>query len=368
MFLLLWYIFISSAAILFLYNVICAISIANYKSSNKLKNKEGVSVVVCARNEYQNLKKIIPAILKQNHEKFELIIVDDQSTDESYAYLKELSMMTINFKLVRIDETPIHLNEKKYAIILGIKAAENDIILLTDADCETTSDDWISTMTAPFADPKIKLSIGFSPYKKTKGFLNAFIRYETWLTAISYFVFSRLGRPYMGVGRNLAYRKSFFLELDGFKGFQNVLGGDDDLFVNKYANKGNTAVVLQHNGITFSNPKELWKDFFIQKTRHLSVGKLYRFKDRFVLGVLFLTKLIFWLTFTPVILADIQPILTIMGFILVMVSFLTTYILFRNKLKDLKGAWLFPVLDILYLFYYIIVGLKVKFTKKVKWN
>ncbi len=367
MLLLLWYIFIASASLLTLYNVISLIATSSAKTQGE-NREEGVSVIICARNEYENLKKIIPNILNQKHPKFELIVVDDKSADDSYAYLKELSMMTINFKLVRIDETPLHINDKKYALLLGIRAAENDIILLTDADCTPASEHWISRMTAPFANKSIKISMGFSPYTKTKGLLNSFIRYETWLTAISYLTFTGFGRPYMAVGRNLAYRKSFFLELDGFKGFQNVVGGDDDLFVNKYANKSNSALVLDNEAITLSTPKSTWKELLIQKTRHLSVGKLYRFKDRLVLGILFLTKLLFWLTLAPVILADIKPIPTILGFMLAMVSFLTTYVLFRNKIKDLKGAWLFPVLDIIYLFYYIIVGLKVRFTKKVKWS
>ena len=367
MLLLLWYIFIGTSAILFIYNTISSIVIMTYRPLSD-ENTEGVSVIVCARNEHKYLTRLIPKILSQEHKKFELIVVDDRSSDESYAFLKELSMMTINVKLVRIDETPLHINEKKYAILLGIRAAENDIVLLTDADCLPTTGNWISRMTAPFSNPNVKISLGFSPYEYKRGLLNALIRYETFLTALTYFTFTRLGRPYMGVGRNLAYRKSFFLELDGFKGFQNILGGDDDLFVNKYANKQNTAIVLHHEAVTFSNPKETWKDFITQKTRHLSVGKYYHFKDRLILGLILLTKMLFWLSLPAVILAEIKPILSILGFILVMVSFLTVYLPFRKKIKDLKGAWIFPVLDVIYLFYYILVGLKVRFTKKVKWS
>jgi len=325
-------------------------------------------VVICAFNECENLKTLIPLLLNQKYPNFEIIVVDDRSDDDSFYYLKKLSDEEEKVKHVRIDETPRHINEKKFAVFLGVKAANHDIVLLTDADCIPSSENWISKMSQPFSSQKTQIVLGFSPYHKTKGFLGGFIKYETYLTAISYFTFAILGRPYMGVGRNLAYRKSFFLEKEGFKGYQNVLGGDDDLFVNKNAKRGNTAVVLDREAKTGSKPKTSWGKYFVQKTRHLAVGKYYKFMDRFYLGILFLAKLLFWLTVIPAIVADFKPIWVYAGLGSVLVSFLISYIAFRVKTKDIKGAWNFILLDIVYLIYYLSVGLKVRFTKKVKWS
>jgi len=364
---IIWYIFLASAAILLIYNLVSLLSILFY--NKKFKNhSQGVSVVICAINELENLKELIPQLLQQTYKNFELIIVDDRSDDDTYYYLKTLADENEKIKHVRIDSTPDHINEKKYAIFLGVKASTNDIVLLTDSDCRPASTQWIAKMTQPFSQKNTKIVLGFSPYEKTKGLLGNYIIFETFLTAISYFTFAMLGRPYMGVGRNMAYRKSFFLENEGFKGFQKVLGGDDDLFVNKNAKKDNTAVVLDSEAKTVSKPKNSWDRYFVQKTRHLSVGKYYKKGDRFLLGVLFISKLLFWLTFIPVIVAEFKPIWTLSGFIGVLVLFLTSYIVFRKKLKDSKGAWNIILLDIIHIFYYLSVGLKVKFTKKVKWS
>src|SRR5690606_33778770 len=122
---------------------------------------------------------------------------------------------------------------KKYGLTLGIKAASHEWILLTDADCRPNSRRWIRSMSRYF-DEDTQFVLGFSPYRATAGLLNLFIRFETMLTAIQYFSFGWLGNPYMGVGRNLAYRKSKFLEEKGFNNFLHVTGGDDDLFVNQH--------------------------------------------------------------------------------------------------------------------------------------
>lgn len=350
-----------------LYNLFVLFCILFYRNKYK-KHTQGVSIVVSACNEYDNLKSLIPQLLNQKYKNYEIIIVDDRSDDMSYYYLKKLSDEEEKIKHVRIDETPRHINEKKYALFLGVKGAKNDIILLTDADCAPASENWVEKMTRPFSNKKVNVVLGFSPYKNVKGFLNSFIKYETYLTAMSYFTFSLLGNPYMGVGRNLAYRKSFFMDNEGFKGFQDVLGGDDDLFVNKNAKNGNTAVVLDGEAKTLSAAKTNWQRFIIQKTRHLSVGKHYKFGDRFFLGILYVTKLLFWLTFIPVIMAEYKPIWVISVFIGVLVLFLISYIAFRVRLKDTKKAWNFILLDIIYIFYYLSVGLKARFTKKIKWS
>ncbi len=367
MLLITWYVFLACAAVLCIYHLSGFLfTVFQKKTSDGYTGP--VSVVVCAHFELENLKTLIPKLLNQNYPDYEVIIVDDRSTDESYWYIKDLTLKEPKIKQVRIDEAPPHVNEKKYAITLGVKAAKNDVLLFTDADCTPASENWLAKMARPFGNPAIKVVLGFSPYARAKGFLNKFIRFETFVTAMTYFNFYCLGNPYMGVGRNMAYRKSLFLDVEGFKGYQKVLGGDDDLFVNKNAKKSNTAVVLDKEAITISKPKKTWEQFFVQKTRHLSVGKYYKFKDRLALGWLYFIKLLFWLTFLPVIVAEFEPIFTLAGFGSAMVLFLVNYIAFRRKLNDTRGAWNIFLLDVVYIFYYLSVGLKVRFTKKVRWS
>src|SRR5690606_12086614 len=104
---------------------------------------------------------------------------------------------------------------KKYAITLGIKAAKYDWILLTDADCRPNTNQWINAISSRFVGDK-DFVLAYSAYEQRAGFLNLFIRFETLFTAIQYIAYALAGNPYMGVGRNLAYRKAVFLENKGF--------------------------------------------------------------------------------------------------------------------------------------------------------
>lgn len=364
-----FWIFIYAAGVHLLFNLLVLIALAFYKvPSKKGASKEGVSVIVCAKNEAKNLKKLIPQLLAQKYEKYEIILVDDKSTDETYDYAINLDHKVENFRLVRIDSTPDHINNKKYAIILGVRAANYDQLLFTDADCLATGENWISEMSRGYFSDKKQFVIGYSQYKKGKGLLNIFIRYETLLTALNYIGIGLLGNPYMAVGRNIGYRKSLFLEKNGFGKFQNVVGGDDDLFVNQYARRRSTSFVLSRNATIFSNPKTKLSDFIIQKTRHLSVGKHYRKTDKLLLGLLASSKIIFWITFIAAILAEIQTYFVLGGFFAVMVSLLTVLLIIKYKTGDRSRIWMLPLLDFIFIFYYISTGLKVLFTKKVKWK
>jgi glycosyltransferase involved in cell wall biosynthesis len=364
---LLW-IFMISAGIQFLFFLLVAIAFALYKTKSIHNPSLGVSVIVCAKNEYDNLKELIPRLLKQNFPKFEVILVDDKSSDDTYDLGIQFEKEEDNFKFVRIDSRPDHINNKKYAITLGIKAAQYEHILLTDADCIPASDQWIASMSNGFYSDNKQFVLGFSQYITTPGFLNSFIKYETLLTAINYLGIGLLGNPYMGVGRNMAYKKSIFLKNSGFGKFRSILGGDDDLLINHHGKRKNTSIILSKNSTVYSIPKTGLGEFFRQKTRHLSVGKHYRGADKLLLGLLTFTKITFWISFFAAIMAVNQTILISGSFLLVMVSLLTVLLALKKKTGDDSVIWMFPLLDIIYIFYYISTSLKVLFTKKVKWN
>ena len=325
-----------------------------------------VSVIVCAHDEEENLRQLIPQLLSQNHPTFEIIIVNDRSNDGTYDFLREEAKVNSRLRVVHVDRTPPHVNGKKYAITLGVKAAAFEWILLTDADCRPKSERWISAMSRQFQEPS-QIVLGVSTYMKAPGFLNLFIRFETLITALQYVAFALLKNPYMGVGRNLAYKKSMFLEKKGFNNFLNVTGGDDDLFVNQHANSRNTAIQIVPDAQVYSFPKTSWTSFFHQKVRHLSVGKHYRFKHRFLLGLFTLTWIFTWFT-GPLLLALAianywVPIVLVLRVILLI---LTVRSLLRHTGLTFE-LWSIPVLDFLYTFYYISTGLVASLTKKVRW-
>lgn len=359
-------IFAAAAAIQVIYTVCFLIALYSKEKGSKTASVP-ISVIVCAHDEEQNLRQLLPLLIAQDYPLFEIIIVNDRSNDDTYDYLLEETKKHSHLRMVNITSKPNHINGKKYAITLGIRAAKHDWILLTDADCRPNSLQWIKSMSESCGDDK-EIVLGYSPYLKQGGLLNLFIRYETLFTAIQYLSFAWLGNPYMGVGRNLAYRKSLFLKNKGFDGFSEITGGDDDLFVNRYATKANVAVVVGEHALVNSIPKPTWKKFFNQKIRHLSVGKYYRLKHKFLLGIFTGTLIISWfiglyLLFNPN-----------------WFSWVSSVLIFRTVLLSLvfyKGAdrfgskfefWAVPILDFLFVIYYLSTAPIALMTKKLQWR
>ncbi|GAB3725128.1 glycosyltransferase [Spirosoma lituiforme] len=255
----------------------------------------GVTIIVCARNELTNLTELLPLLNEQQYPEFEVLVMDDRSTDGTQQFLENDIAELSQVRFIRIDREHEHVTPKKYALTIALKKATYPTVLLTDADCRPASTNWLAGMTATLQDDHKDISLGFSPYDYQPGFLNLLIRSETLMTAVQYFSLALVGRPYMGVGRNLAYRTSVFFANRGFYTHKNVVGGDDDLFINEVATARNTAVCLDPDTFMWSKPKETWADWRTQKRRHLNVGKYYKPGHTFRLGLLTGSHVLSWL-------------------------------------------------------------------------
>lgn len=256
-----------------------------------------VTVIVCAWNELENLRTLLPLLDDQIYPAFEVLIMDDRSSDGTKEFLEKATERFEHVRFIRIDREHDHVTPKKYALTTGIRNASHDIILLTDADCQPASEYWLAGMVNQLYHPKKQIVLGFGPYKRRKkhGWINRLIRYETLFTAVQYFSMARAGFPYMGVGRNLMYRRKLFLDNKGFYSHMRVLGGDDDLFINEVATSRNVAISLHPATFTFSKPKETFAEWWHQKQRHLSVGNYYKTRNKIALGLLSFSHVISWL-------------------------------------------------------------------------
>lgn len=239
-----------------------------------------VSVVVCAHNEHKNLQDYLHTLLAQDYPCFEVIVVDDSSEDGSDLLLEQWSRQYTNLYHTFVPRGARVLSSKKLALTIGIKAAHYEHILLTDADCRPESKCWIREMMQGFANEQTEIVLGFSPYFEKKGLLNRLIGYDTLFNGLQYMGMARAGKPYMGVGRNLAYKRDTFFSSGGFKGLLSNRAGDDDLFVNRIATTNNTSVVCNQNSLMWSEPKTTWREWLHQKRRHLSVSPQYRTKSK----------------------------------------------------------------------------------------
>lgn len=335
-------------------------------NDNFKEDYKPVSVIICAKNERDNLLHFLPEFLAQDYPIFEVIVVNDNSVDDTSDVLKAYSLQYPNLKIVNLPDSDRFYGSKKFALTLGIKAAQYENILLTDADCRPVSSSWIKTMSSYTEEKEIVL--GFGAYQKLPGLLNKLIRFETLFTAIQYFSLALCKMPYMGVGRNLGYKKELFFKVKGFSKHQHILSGDDDLFVNEVANKENTAIVFCKESHTLSLPKTSFSAWVKQKKRHLSTGKLYKFKHKVVLGLYPLTLLMFMCCFAVLVITQTSLYLILA---LLLIRYIIQMIIFKFSIDKLEGKDLLvltPFFELFYLFFQPILIISNFVKKNSKWS
>lgn len=282
-------------------------------SENRVVSSEegcpGVSVLVCAHNEAYNLSAYLYALLSQDYPTYEVIVVDDGSEDKTREVIESYMVQDKRLRITFVPKEARVRSTKKLALTLAAKAAQYDYLLLTDADCTPESTHWISEMMSGFKRVGKEIVLGFGAYFYEKGFVNRLVRYDTLFNGLHYLSAAAHGHPYMGVGRNLAYKKELFFKTGGFKKMMNNRAGDDDLFVNHVANRKNTAVVCSRDSITWSPSKTTMRDWWQQKRRHLSVSHDYRLGTKIRLALEPMSRGLFYLAVIALLVAfAYQPI------------------------------------------------------------
>lgn len=368
MLLILLYVFIGILAIQLFYYLIVFGKFAFARNQQITPKRIPISVIVCAKNEAENVKKFVPLLAEQNYPDYEIVLIDDASSDETLELFEAFERQYSNIKLVKVQNNEAFWGNKKFALTLGIKAASKEYLLFTDADCYPTSKDWITNMSSRFTMHKT-IVLGYSAYEKIKGsFLNKIIRFETMLTATQYFAWAKMGRPYMGVGRNLAYKREEFFRVNGFIDHMSVRSGDDDLFINQAAKGSNTTVCYTTDSFTVSEPKKTWKDWFNQKRRHVSTAKLYKGFDKFQLGLYYFSQL-FFLLVAIVLLAFQFQWMIVAGLVVFRYIFAWTTLGYAaGKLKEKDVMYWFPIIEIILIFTQLNVFFTNIFSKPVHWK
>jgi len=344
------------------------IRIASYRRRLHTK-KYPISVIICARNEAENLRNNLASVLEQKHKNYEVIVVNDCSTDDTDEVIGEYIMKYKHLRTTTITPDKKFTHGKKLALTVGIKAAQYEWLVFTDADCKVNSDQWLNRLQENFTNDT-DIVLGYGGYLRRKGLLNAYIRYDTLMIALQYFNMALKGMPYMGVGRNLAYRKSLFFKNKGFASHYGILSGDDDLFVNETASKSNTAIEIHPDSHTFSIPKQSWRSWSKQKKRHFSTANRYKNKHVFWLGLEPLSRLLFYLTFGYLIGLNIFTIFVLVAFGIRLISQMVIIKLAMNRLKEKGLLIVFFIFDIFSLFINFNIYLSGVFfrSKKTRWK
>jgi len=342
--------------------------LAFYKKSAKDNSKEHpVSVVICARDAADQIEKNIPGVLAQSYRTtHEIVIVNDNSQDDTKYLLEGLFKDFKQLHIVELKQEAMHIPGKKFPLSMGIKAARHEVLLLTDADCIPASENWIKRMQDGFTNG-IEIVLGYGAYKKQKGILNRVVRMDTFHTAIQYLSFALAQKPYMGVGRNLAYKRDLFFRQKGFAAYHHLPGGDDDLFINGCADHVNTDIMIEPDAFTYSDPPGTWAQWFKQKERHNSTGKYYKHQDKLRLGLYMLSHFLFYpLLVASLFTFDWRWVVGIFSF-----KYLIQGIVFFKAMKKLKESDLFPLFilwDVWMFFYYMMFISALWKKPQAQWN
>lgn len=324
-----------------------------------------VSIIVCAKNEAANLRKNLPLLLEQKHPEFEVLVVNDHSTDSTADVVQRLQMRYPNLRLETVPARWKDAPGKKRALQFGLEHALYDLVVLTDADCRPASDEWLRGMGLKLTDKSIVL--GYAPFEKRGGWLNRWARYENVLTGMYYLGLAKKGKPYMGVGRNLGYDRKWLMEQGGVVRKEDLAGGDDDLTVGSLSNGDNTAVLINPSTFMFSSAPGTWARYLGQKARHLKTSTQYLLRHQVVLaGVAFIHVLVYagfiWALFTSLWLWAVG---------MWVIRYILQIGIFEKCFKSLGTAdllnWV-PIEDVSYLLY-LVIGTPLLFGKPLsRWK
>ena len=329
-------------------------------------NLPPVTVIVCARNEEDNLYKNLPKILEQDYPKFEVIVVNDQSVDDSKHIISAFQQKYPFLRTIDLEKSKHRKFGKKLPLTVGIKGASYDIVAMIDADCQPSGKKWLKSLMGQYREGK-DIVIGYGPYETEKGFLNKLIRFDTTMIATTYLSFAKAGRPYMAVGRNLSYRKERFFEVEGFKSHYHIQSGDDDLFMQDAANRKNVAITLDPDSFVYSTPKSTWKEWIKQKHRHFTTASDYRLINKLLLGIFPMSMFLMLLSFFILLFNfDWWMFVAALFLLRTFTYWLIDGLIFKKlKMKDLR-LW-FPIMEIIHFVIMPFIYYSKERTESNKW-
>ena len=273
--------------------------VAFYKKNRRPKldeELEPVSVVLCARDAYEYLTELIPVLINQDYPDFEIVVVNDCSDDETEEYLKDLERKEPRVKPVQLKQHLNFFNGKKFPLSMGIKSAKNDLIVFTDCNCMPVNDQWLRSIVNCYNN-RTEIVIGYSPYIQKRSSLNRIIRFDALQNGLLYLSAALNHHPYMGVGKNLSYRKELFYRNKGFISHYTTTVGEDDLFISQVATKKNTEVLIDAENTILTTPTNNFKLWMRQKSSRYSTVSKYSTSARLSLSLFYISQFLFYVSF-----------------------------------------------------------------------
>lgn len=366
--LLLFILFIAIVCIQFIYYVLLFGVFSFSKKQDSPLKKIPVSVIVCAKNDENHIVDYVPLLAAQEYPDFEIILIDNASSDGTLDIFEEFEKKYSNVRLVKVENNEAFWGNRKFALTLGIKAAKKEYLLFTDADCYPKSNNWIAQMSAQFTLKKTVV-LGYHSSEKIAGsFLNKIIRFENMLTATHYLSWAKLGKPFRGIGKNLAYKKEEFFKVNGFIDHMKIRSGDDELFINQVANSKNTMICISPDSFTYSKPKLSFKEWTDAIRVRAANSSYFKPLDKLQLRLFFISQLLFLLLPIFLLVTHYQWI-TVLSLIGVRYLFVGISLGFSaGKLHEKDVMYWFPVLEIILIFTQLKIYSVNSYSKPAHWK
>lgn len=264
--------------------------------SDRDETLPGISVIVTSKNNAKELERNLPFILEQDYPDFEVIVVNRGATDDTDKVLKNASQTFSRLYHTYISSETGNVDEKKLALTMGIKASRYDFLLFTEAYCRPCSNQWIKEYGKEFSQGK-EVLLGFNRLEiPDKTALGSFMRYDNLIHHLKFLSMTILHKPFMGIGRNMAYKKDLFFKHKGYFPILNREGGEDDLYINRIASPETTGVVLSQESLTETGCIRHFSEWKALKAGYLYSKQFYKGFSSRIFHLETLSKYVFYLS------------------------------------------------------------------------
>lgn len=234
-----------------------------------------VSVLIAARNEQDHIIRCLESVVNQTYPKdlFEVIVIDDRSTDKTMQLVSEFVRHNLQVKLVHVSDKPEKISGKKNALSMGIKESKGEILLFTDADCRV-KDSWVAGMASFFLED-VGAVIGYSEVE-SKTFFERWQEFDFSALMSATCGITNMGFPLAASGQNLAYRRKAFEDVGGFEEIIERISGDDTLMIQLIRKYTSYRIVFSGHAGTFNTtlPMNTLYEFIQQRARWASNGTI----------------------------------------------------------------------------------------------
>jgi len=360
---LLLYVFIAIVLIQLFYYLGVFSSFSFSKESENNPKRIPVSVILYARNQAEEVKRLLPNLVNQNYYDFELVLVDNDSADETLDIFKEYAQLYSSIRVVQVDRNETFWNNKRYALTLGIKASKNEYLLFVDAEQWIDNEFWIMSMASNFTLNKT-IVIGPTMYLKTKGFLNKTIRFDAVFSQLHSFSWTNFGAPFSFFARNVAYKKEEFYKVNGFITHMNNRSSERELFLNEASISKNTTSSTSLKSFIYLNPFTKFSQWIAQKRNDDRVLSQLSISSKLKIRLFNCTQFLFFAFAISLIALQIEWITTT---VIILIRYLFAWIIVgktSNKFHQKDLIWLFPILEFFKTIYQTNIFISNLFSKK----